>query len=90
MTMRLIDSEHEMEEAISYTVYLVKNYRGNKYISFTCPSKELSRIVLTDLAATFFVQKLAPVKGLHINVFIPEDGLDDDDEDGFEFDFDSD
>ena len=88
MTMRLIDSEHEMEEAINYTVNLVRNCGGNKDITFTFPSKEFSRIFLTNLAATFFVQKLAPVKGLHINVFIPEDDLDDEDE--FEFDFDSD
>ena len=85
MTMRVIDSEHEMELAIEYTVDLVRDCEGQKDITFTFPSKGLSEIFLVNLASSLWYNKLAPVKGLNINVYIPDD--EDFDEELEELDF---
>ena len=73
MTMLMIDSEHDMEIAIEYTTELVKSLHGEKVISFSFPSKSLSRIFLNNLAETFHEKQMSPLTGLEINVFIPED-----------------
>tara|TARA_R110002020_G_scaffold80783_2_gene201272 strand:+ start:284 stop:538 length:255 start_codon:yes stop_codon:yes gene_type:complete len=83
--MRVIDSEHEMELAIEYTVDLVRDCEGQKDITFTFPSKGLSEIFLVNLASSLWYNKLAPVKGLNINVYIPDD--EDFDEELEELDF---
>jgi len=73
MTMLMIDSEHDMESAIEYTTELVKNLQGEKVLSFSFPSRALSKIFLNNLAETFHDNRLSPLSGLEINVFIPEE-----------------
>ena len=86
MTMRVIDSEHEMEQAIEYTVNLVKDCSGQKDITFSFPSKQLSEIFLVNLASSLWHNKLAPVKGLNLNVYIPDDGEFDEELEEVDFD----
>ena len=85
MTMRVIDSEHDMEEAIKYTTELVKTLEGSKKLAFTFPSRGLSGIFLQNLAISFYNNDIPIVNGLSIDVYIP-DGMDDDfDEDGTDY-----
>jgi len=86
MTMRVIDNEHEMELAIEYTVNLVRDCEGQKNITFTFPSKGLSEIFLVNLASSLWYNKLAPAKNLNIDVYIPEEDLNDEDLEEFDFD----
>jgi len=81
MTMRVIDSEHDMEEAIKYTTELVKNLEGSKKLAFTFPSRGLSGIFLQNLAISFYHNDIPIVNGLSIDVYIPDD--DDSDEEDF-------
>ena len=74
MTMLMIDSEHDMEMAIEYTTELVDTLEGDKTLSFSFPSRRLSKIFLDNLAETFHEKQMSPLSGLEINVFIPEGG----------------
>ena len=72
MTMLMVDSEHDMEMAIAYTTELVDTLDGDKVISFSFPSRTLSKIFLNNLAETFHEKQMSPLSGLEINLFVPE------------------
>ena len=73
MTTWIIDSEHDMETAIKYTVKLIHDLQGKKKLGFSFPSKGLSHIFLNNLAWTFHKAQIAPLTGLEIDIYIPED-----------------
>lgn len=82
MTCIIVSSEHDMEEAIKYTVHLTKNIRGRKRLGLSFSSNALSHIFLNNLAVTFVQEGLSLRQNLELDIFIPPDnGLEIDDGD---------
>jgi hypothetical protein len=90
MTMHVIDSEHDMEQAIEYTIKLTKAIAGKKKLSFAFPSDGFSKIFLTNLAMAFMQEGIPLKNNLEVNIFIPGSGEDWEDDDFYDEDDDDD
>ncbi len=84
MTCIIVSSEHDMEEAIKYTVNLTKKIRGKKKLGFSFPSDGMSHIFLNNLALTFIREGISMRQNLELDIFLPPDSggieIDDGDE----------
>jgi hypothetical protein len=96
MTCILVTSEHDMDEAIKYTVGLAKNIQGKKRLGLSFPSDGLSHIFLSNLAVSFIEEGLPIKSNLFLDIFIPtaedlkvDDGMDSDMIEDEEWDYDS-
>ena len=84
--MHVIDSEHDMEQAIDYTVKLTKTIAGKKKLSFAFPSDGFSKIFLTNLAMAFMQEGIPLKNNLEVNIYVPGTGDWDEDDDLYDED----
>ena len=73
MSCYIIDSEHDMERAIKYTIQLTQEVQGAKRVTFSFPSDQLSDIFLTNLALSFVQAGIPLQNDLEVDILVPGD-----------------